>query len=106
MRLGNVDDGTRHASNEDNASRALALHQVTSDRGSKEVGAVNVDGPKLANAVNGIFDGLKVLGETSRGDKVVDLAVGLDDFCDTGLDGVLIANIGVVSGDLGDAGDF
>lgn len=86
MRLGDVYDGTGHASNEDNASRALALHQVTSNGGSKEVGTVNVNGPKLANTVNGVFDGLEILGETSGGDEIVDLAVSLDDLCDTGLD--------------------
>lgn len=75
---------------------------MASDTGSEEVSAVDVDTPELAQTVDGVVDGLKVLGETSRGDEVVDLAVGLDDLGDTGVDGLLVADVCVVSSDLGD----
>lgn len=102
MRLGNVDNGAGHAANHDDAAGSAALHQVTGDTGSEEVGAVDVDAPELAQAVDGVVDGLEVLGKAGRGDEVVDLAVGLDNLSDTGVDGLLVADVCVVSGDLGD----
>lgn len=102
--LGHVDDGARHAADHDDATRALALHEVASDGGGEEVGAVDVDSPELAHAINGVVDGLKVLGEASRGDEVVDLSVGSEDLGDAGLDGLGVRDVGVVGGDLGDSG--
>jgi hypothetical protein len=61
--LRHVDDSATHASNEDNATRSLALHKVTSDSGSEEVGAVDVDTPELSHTVDGVLDGVEVLGE-------------------------------------------
>ena len=63
LRLRNVDNGTTHTSDEDNATGSLALHEVTSDSSSEEVGAVDVDTPELSHTVNGVFDGVEVLGE-------------------------------------------
>lgn len=103
LRLGHVDNRARHAANHDHAAAALALHEVTGDRGSKEKGTVHVDGPQLAHAVDGIVDGLEILGKASRGDEVVNLAVSLDDLGNTGFDGCRVADVGVVSGDFGDA---
>lgn len=63
LRLRNVDDGTAHTSDENDATRSLALHKVTSDSSSEQVGAVDVDTPELSHTVNGILDGVEVLGE-------------------------------------------
>lgn len=52
----------------------------------KQIGAVDVDPPQLAHAVDRVGDGLKVLGEAGRGHEVVDLAVLGHDLGDAGLD--------------------
>jgi hypothetical protein len=61
--LRHVDNGATHTSDEDDATRSLALHKVTSDSGSEEVGAVDVDTPELSHTVDGVLDGVEVLGE-------------------------------------------
>lgn len=76
---------------------------MTSDRGGEKVGTVDVDGPELAHALDGVVDGLEVLGETSRCDEVVDLAVGGEDLGDAGVDGLGVRDVSVVGGNLGDA---
>jgi len=76
---------------------------MAGDGRGEKVGAVNVDGPQLAHAVDGVVDGLKVLGEAGRGDEVVDLAVLLNDLGDAGLDRLGVGDVGVVSRDPGDA---
>lgn len=102
--LGHVDDGTGHAADQDHAAVALALHEVAGDGRGEEVGTVDVDGPELAQAVDGVVDGLEVLGEAGRGDEVVDLAVGGDHLSDARLHGLGVRDVGVVCSDLGDAG--
>lgn len=101
IRLGlrNVDNGAGHGADHDHGTRSLALHQVTGNAGREKVGTVDVDGPQLAHAVNGVVNGLKVLGETSGGDEGVDLAVRLHDLGNTGVDGLGVGNVSVVSGD-------
>lgn len=103
LRLGHIDNGARHAADHDHAARSLALHEVAGDRGGKEVGAVDIDSPDLAHAVDGVVDGLEVLGEPGRGDKIINLAMSLDDLGNTGLDGLGVGNVGKVSRHLGDA---
>lgn len=103
LRLGHVDDRARHAADHDDAAGALTLHQMTSDRGSEKVGAVDIDGPELAHTLDGVVDGLKVLSETSRCDEVVDLAVGGENLGDAGVDGLGVGDVSVVGGNLGDA---
>lgn len=76
---------------------------MTGDAGSEEVGTIDIDGPELAHAVDGVVNGLEVLGEARGSDEGVDLAVLLDDLCDAGVDGVGVGDISVVSGDLGNA---
>ena len=105
LRLRHVDNGSGHAANHDHAARLLAAHEVTGNGGSEKIGSVDVDGPELAHAVDRVVDGLEVLGEARRGDEVVDLAVGLDDLGNAGLDGFGVGDIAVVSGDFGDAKD-
>jgi hypothetical protein len=61
--LGYVDDGATHTSDEDDATGSLALHKVTSDSSSEEVGTVDVDTPELSHTIDGVLDGVKVLGE-------------------------------------------
>lgn len=67
----------------------------------KQVGAVDVDAPQPAHAVDRVVDGLKVLGEAGRGDEVVDLAVGRHDLGDAGLDRLRVRDVGVVRRHLG-----
>jgi hypothetical protein len=76
---------------------------VASDGGCEEVGAVDVDSPELAHAVDGVVDGLEVLGETGGCDEVVDLAVSCNDLGDASLDGLGVGDVGVVGGDIGNA---
>lgn len=104
MGLGNIDNGTTHAANEDHAAGGLAFHQVLGDGDGKEVSAIDIDAPQLAQAVDGVIDGIVVLGETGTGDQVVDLAVLRDDAVDAGLDTIRVRNVSVVSRDLGDMG--
>lgn len=76
---------------------------MTGDAGCEQVGTIDVDSPELAHAVDGVVNGLEVLGEARGSDEGVDLAVLLNDLCDAGVDGFGVGNIGVVSGDLGNA---
>lgn len=71
------------------------------DLDGEEVGAVDVDGPELAHAVDGVLGGRVVLGEAGRCDQVVDLAVGGHDLGHTGRDGGRVGNVDVVGGDAG-----
>jgi hypothetical protein len=50
------------------------------DSDSPEISTVNIDAPKLLHAIVGVRDGRVVLGESGGCDKIVDLAVLLDDF--------------------------
>lgn len=86
LRLGNVDNGARHAANQDHASGCLALHEMARDRGSKQVSAVDIDSPQFAQAINRIVDGLVILSEAGRCNEVVNLAMLFDDFGDTSVD--------------------
>ena len=47
LRLGHVDDSTRHATNHDNAARNLALHEVFGNPSREKVCSINVNAPKL-----------------------------------------------------------
>jgi len=98
--LWNVDDRTRHATNHDNGARSLSLQEVLCDTNGEEVCSVNVDTPQLLDTVVWVVDGVEVLGETSRGDQVVDLAVVANDILDTAVNGLRVGDIGVVSSDL------
>ena len=102
LRLGHVDNGARHAADEDHAAGALSRHQVAGDRGGEEVGAVDIDSPELAHTIDGVVDGLEVLGEAGRGDQVVDLAVRCDDLGYALIHGLRIGDISIVCRDLGD----
>ena len=73
--LRNVDYGSRHAADHDNASRCLPLHEMLRDSDRVQVGTVDIDSPKLLYAVMRVRDGVVVLGEASRCNKVIDLAV-------------------------------
>jgi hypothetical protein len=75
-----VDNCTRHATNHDNASWCISLHQMFGDSDSPEISTVNIDAPKLLHAIVGVRNGRVVLGESGGCDKIVDLAVLLDDF--------------------------
>lgn len=86
LRLGNVDNRTGHAANEDHAAWSLALHQVASNGGREKVGTVNVDTPQFLDTVIWVGDGVVVLGEASRGHQVVNAAVVADNSCNGGVD--------------------
>lgn len=92
LRLRDVDNGTRHAADEDHASRALALHQVTGDTSGEEVGAINVDTPQLLDTLVRVGDCVKVLGEACGGDEVVNLAVLGNDLLDDSADTIGVGN--------------
>ena len=88
LRLRDVDNGTAHGPDHDNAAGCIALHQVLGNTNSKEPGAVNVDAPQLLHAVVWVFDGWEVLGEAGGCDEVVDLAVLRDDLVQSCGDGL------------------
>lgn len=102
LRLGNVDNSARHAANKDHGSGCLSLHQVLSNCNCKEVCAIHVDAPKLADSLDRVVDSFEVLSESSGSDQVVDFAMVLDNLSDGGLDGLLGGNVGIVCSDLGD----
>jgi len=102
LRLRNVDNGTAHGSDHDNAAIGLALHQVLRDADSEQPGAVNVDTPQLLHAVVRVVDGWEVLGESGRGDEVVDLAVLRNDLVKSCGHRLRLGDIGVVCGDARD----
>lgn len=104
--LRNVNDGSRHATNEDYASICLALHQVLCNGDCEEICAINVDAPELADTIDWVIDGFEVLGESGGCDQVVNLAMLLDDLCDCGVDGLGGGDISVVSCDFGDSVDW
>jgi len=86
--LGDVDDGTAHGPDHDDAARGVALHQVLGNTNSEEPGAVDVHTPKLLHAVVWVVDGREVLGEAGGCDEVVDLAVLRDDLVQSCGDGL------------------
>ena len=88
--LGHVNDSAGHGTDHDDATLRLPCHQVFSDFGAEKVCAVDVYTPELLNTVRGIFNSIKVLRETRRGDKMVDLAVGFNDLSDRGLDRIMV----------------
>lgn len=69
---------------------------MAGDGGGEEVGAVDVDGEELAEAVDGVVGGLEVLGEAGAGDEAVDAAVLGQDLGDAGPDALRVRHIGVV----------
>ncbi len=73
------------------------------DRCSKQVGAVNIDSPQLAQAINGIVDGLVIFSKAGRCNKVINLAMLFDDFGDASVDGGGVRNVREVSRDFGDS---
>ena len=88
LRLRYVYDGSRHRSDQDHTTLGFSLHQVAGHSYRKEVSAINIDSPKLLEAVIGVFDSVKILGEAGGSDEVVNLAVMPDDLGDRLVDGV------------------
>jgi hypothetical protein len=103
LRLGNIDDSTRHATNHDNAPGRLPLHEVLGHSYSIQVGTVDVDPPEFLYAVMRVGDGVVVLGEASGRDEVVDLAVRLEDLGEGLVDGSWARDVAEVCRDFGDA---
>lgn len=99
LRLRHIHHRPRHTSNHHDASGALALDEVAGQARGEVVGAVDVDGPALLDALGRVVDGVEVLGEASGGDEVVDVAVQRDDVVDGLIRGVGAGDIGVVGGD-------
>ena len=75
LRLRNVDNGTRHASNHDHGPLGLSIHQVLGGLTCPEVCPIDIHTPELAHPIGRVCNGIKVLGEASRGDKMVDFAM-------------------------------
>jgi len=69
----------------------------------EKVGAIDVNTPELANSVDRVIDGFKVLGEASRRDQIVYLAVLCEYLGNGFLDGFLGRYIGVVCSDFWDS---
>lgn len=97
LRLGNVDDGARHAANEDHGALSLTLHKVAGNSGCEEVSAINVDTPELLDAVVWVVDCVEVFGKASRSDQAVNLSVFGDDFLNDMRDGVRVGDITIVA---------
>ena len=99
LRLWDVDNGTAHGADHDNAAVGLALHQVLCDTNSEQPRAVDVNTPQLLHTVVWVVNSWVVLGEPGGGDEVVDLAVLRDDLVEGRSHGLGLGDIGVVSGD-------
>jgi hypothetical protein len=69
----------------------------------KQIRAVDINAPQLAHAVNGVGDGLEVLGEAGRGHEVVDAAVGGNDLLEARVDRGRVRDVGIVSCYLGES---
>jgi hypothetical protein len=67
----------------------------------KQIRAVDINAPQLTHAVDGVGDGLEVLGEAGRGHEVVDAAVGGNDLCEALLDRGRVGDVGIVGCYLG-----
>lgn len=100
LRLRNIDNCTRHATNHDNAARSLALHQVFRDGSGEKVGAIHVHTPKLLHSFEGVADGVEVLSESRRCNKLIDFAVLREDFCNGVVHGIRARYVGKVCGNL------
>lgn len=74
-----VDNRSGHATNHYDTSWCLSLHKVLRHCHSVQVGTVNVHSPQLLYAIMRVGDGIVVLGEASRCNEVVDLAMLLQD---------------------------
>lgn len=72
-------------------------------RCSVQIGSIDVDSPELLDTVKGIFDGVEVLGETSRSHQMIDLAVVCNDFGNRLVDRIRVRDIGVVGCNFGDS---
>lgn len=96
LRLWDVDNGTAHGADHDNAAGCFALHQVLGNTNSEEPGAVDIDTPKLLHTVMWVVDSWEVLGEAGGSDKVVDLAVLCDDLVQRCGHGLWLRHVGVV----------
>jgi len=82
LTLWQIDNSTRHATNEHHASWCLAGNQMLGDCYSKEIGAEDIDIEETAHVVNGIFQSGNVLSKACGGNKVVDFAVCFENFVD------------------------
>ena len=69
----------------------------------EEVGAVDVDAPELAHAVDWVGGRFEVLGETGGGYEVVDFVVLREDGGDAGVDGGGVGYVAVVGCYFGDS---
>lgn len=67
-----------------------------------QIGPVHIDSPEFLDAVKGIRDGVEVLGKASRCHQMVDLAVICNDFGNGPVDRILVGDVGIVGGYLGD----
>ena len=103
LRLRHVDNGAGHGADHDHGALGLALHEMPSDLAGEEVRAIDVDTPQLLHAVWRVCDGIEVFGEAGRCNKVVNLAVTLDNVGNDLLDRHVVGHVTVVSRDFGDA---
>ena len=98
LRLWHIYDASTHAPNHDNAAPRPPLHKVSCNTSSEEVGAINVDTPELLHTVVRVRNSVKVLGEASTGDKVVNPAMSTDDFGNGTVDTIRVGDVGKVGG--------
>ena len=96
-----VHNSTGHAPNHNHRPLRLSLKEMFSVFASPEVGTINVDTPELIQAVRRIGNGVKILREASRSNKMVDLAMFDKDLGQAGFDGLWVRDIGEVGSDFG-----
>jgi len=68
LRLGHVDNMSRHGPDHHHTAPNLPFHQMLSEAGGPVVGAIEIDAHELVDPIGGVGNGIKVFGEACTGD--------------------------------------
>ena len=96
LRLRYIDNGSGHGSNHNHTATCFSFHQMAGHSYRKQIGAIDIDPPKLFDAIEWVLNGVKVLCKAGRSHQMIDFAVILDDFGDCLIDRVRIGDVGIV----------
>lgn len=103
LRLWDIDNGPWHGPDQHHTARSFSLHEVPSYRGSIQVGAVHIDSPKFLDAIERIYNSIKIFRETSGGYQMVNLTMLTYNLDYRFIDRIWIWDIGIMRCDFGNA---